>query len=57
MEAGLRELLSPKPVQHERNSWARAQIEKEFDIRTVASKVEAVYKRAIASARDEAPRP
>jgi glycosyltransferase involved in cell wall biosynthesis len=47
LEAGLRELLTPHADQAEVSRWARAQLEKDFDIRNVASQVEAVYQRAL----------
>jgi glycosyltransferase involved in cell wall biosynthesis len=43
LEAALRELLLPRAEQAEIDRWARLQVEKYFDIRTVAKQVEDVY--------------
>ena len=46
LEAGLRELLSPRSDQLELNRWARTQVEKYFDIQSVAAQIDALYRRA-----------
>jgi glycosyltransferase involved in cell wall biosynthesis len=46
LESGLRELLSPRADQAEVSRWIRGELEKHFDVRTVADQVESVYQRA-----------
>jgi glycosyltransferase involved in cell wall biosynthesis len=46
-ESGLCELLTPRPDQAEISRWIRSQVEKYFDIRSVAAQVELVYRRAL----------
>lgn len=43
LESSLRELLSPRVNQQEQMSWARAQLEREYDLQKVAAQVDAVY--------------
>jgi glycosyltransferase involved in cell wall biosynthesis len=43
LESALRELLSPRANVQELNIWGRTAVEKDFDIRTIASQVERVY--------------
>ena len=45
----------PRADQPEINRWAREQVEKYFDVRTVASRIETVYQRAIAGGRGGPP--
>ncbi len=47
LEAALRELLSPGANLSQLGAWGRAQIEKDFNLRPVASQVETVYRRAM----------
>ena len=47
LEAALRALLRPRQDPQELSRWARSQIEKDFDIRTIASQVEAIYQKAL----------
>ncbi len=49
MEAGLRGLLVSRADDQEFSLWARSQIAKDFDRRTVASQVDLVYQRALRS--------
>jgi glycosyltransferase involved in cell wall biosynthesis len=49
LESALRELLSPRADEMKLNAWARAEVEKTFDIRKIAGQVEAVYARALKS--------
>jgi glycosyltransferase involved in cell wall biosynthesis len=51
LAAGLREILMPRADQPEISRWAREQVEKYFDVRTVASQIEAVYQRALSGSR------
>ena len=51
LEAGLREILMPRADQAEISRWAREQVEKHFDVRAVASQIEAVYQRALSGSR------
>ena len=46
LEAGLRELLSPRHNAQELSRWGRAQVEKNFDLRVIAAQVDGVYQRA-----------
>jgi glycosyltransferase involved in cell wall biosynthesis len=54
-ETGLRELLTPRTNLNEISHWGRAQMEKYFDIRQVASQVESVYECALTRAHKKAP--
>jgi glycosyltransferase involved in cell wall biosynthesis len=47
LEAGLRDLLNPRSDVQRMNRWGRSEVEKHFDIRTVASQVEGVYQKAL----------
>ena len=47
LEAALRALLRPRQDPQELSRWAHSQIEKDFDIRTIASQVEAIYQKAL----------
>ena len=47
MESALRELLSSRGDQQELSRWSRAQVEKYFNLQTVASQIEAVYQKAL----------
>ena len=47
LERALREVLSPPVNQKELSAWGRSQVEKHFDIRVVASQVDAVYQKAL----------
>jgi glycosyltransferase involved in cell wall biosynthesis len=47
LEGALRDLFKPRPDQPDLARWGRSQVEKFFDIRTVAAQVEAVYRRAL----------
>lgn len=55
LEASLREILLPRADQPEISRWARDQVEKHFDIRAVASQIEAVYQRASSGGRGGPP--
>ena len=55
LESGLRELLSPRADLSEVSRWGRAQVEKYFDIRKVASQVESVYQVALSRANKSRP--
>ncbi len=47
LESALREVLSSRSDQQEISRWSRAQVERDFNIRTVAPQVESVYQRAL----------
>jgi glycosyltransferase involved in cell wall biosynthesis len=47
LEASLRELLTSRPDQQETNRWVRAQVEKQFDIQTIAKQVDALYQQVL----------
>ena len=48
-ESALRELLSSRSNEAELNSWARTQVERDFDVRKVAGQIEGVYAHALQS--------
>ena len=49
LESALREALTSRANEQTLNTWARGQLEKDFDIHKIASQVEAVYARALKS--------
>jgi len=46
LEAALRELLSARAAQPEQSQWSRAQLQTHFNLKTIASQIDAVYQRA-----------
>ncbi len=49
LESALREVLTSRANDSALTTWARTQVEKDFDIRKIAAQVEAVYARALKS--------
>jgi len=54
LESALREVLTSRSNEQDLTAWARAQVEKYYDIRNVAIEVEKVYSQALSSRRSYA---